>query len=150
VTDQHSDSDSEFGRIPRPPRTTPPIIDRRVLPNGEIEEWERISTIPDDFIYDPEEHSYYPPGEGVTWDFEGDLLKIKEARRRREESREYPPGTIIWVDWEPRKKGTKGRKSLGGGSQEQLDLFAGLDDDDADAPSRQADEAADDEESADE
>jgi hypothetical protein len=49
------------------PRTNAPVIDRRVLPNGEIEEWERPRTIPDDFIYDPEINAYYPPGEPSNW-----------------------------------------------------------------------------------
>ena len=52
--EQHSDFDDEPVRYLRKPRTTPPVIDRRVLPNGEVEEWERGPTIPDDFIYDPE------------------------------------------------------------------------------------------------
>jgi hypothetical protein len=37
------------------------VKDRRVLPSGEIEEWEREKTIPDDFVYDPETDSYYAP-----------------------------------------------------------------------------------------
>lgn len=37
--------------------------DRRVNSNGEIEEWERPKTIPDDFIYDPELDGYLAPGE---------------------------------------------------------------------------------------
>lgn len=37
--------------------------DRRVNSDGEIEEWERPRTIPDDFTYDPVRDAYLPPGE---------------------------------------------------------------------------------------
>src|SRR4051794_9147627 len=88
VKDEHLDSEAEFGRWSRPPRTTPPVIDRRVLPNGEIREWERAATIPDDFIYDPELDAYYAPGEGTTFDKEA---WQREFDRDMEERRRNPP-----------------------------------------------------------
>jgi hypothetical protein len=88
VMEQHSDSDSESWRWSRPPRTTPPVIDRRVLPSGEVEEWERAATIPDDFIYDPVSHSYYAPGEPSSFDAEAFCQSIREIT---EERRRAPP-----------------------------------------------------------
>jgi len=64
------------------------VIDRRVLPNGEVEEWERGPTIPDDFIYDPVDHSYYPPGEPTEWNSE---VYEENVRRFFEERRNAPP-----------------------------------------------------------
>jgi hypothetical protein len=129
VTEQRSDSDNEFGRIPRPPRTTPPIIDRRVLPSGEVEEWERNPTIPDDFIYDPEEHAYYPPGEPVTWDIEADMREFEEARRRGD----FRDGDLVAAEMKLRAAGalrkpgkrhkSSGVKSPSAKPQRQLDLF---------------------------
>jgi hypothetical protein len=86
--EQHSDFDDEPVRWSRPPRTTPPVIDRRVLPNGEVQEWERGPTIPDDFIYDPETHSYYAPGEGSEWNAE---VFAEMVRQIDEELRNAPP-----------------------------------------------------------
>lgn len=148
---QPSDSDSESWRFSRPPRTTPPIIDRRVLPSGEVEEWERTSTIPDDFIYDPETHSYYPPGEPTTFDAEAWMRDFEEARRRGD----FGDGRLISAD-ELRAAGAlrkpgKRRKSLGGRPKEQLDLFAGLEDaDEAGAPSQEHDAAENDDVSSEE
>ena len=88
MKDEHLDSEAEFGRWSRPPRTTPPVIDRRLLPNGEIEEWERAATIPDDFIYDPEINAYYPPGEATVFDVEA---WRREFDRDREERHRNPP-----------------------------------------------------------
>jgi hypothetical protein len=64
------------------------VIDRRVLPSGEIKEWERPATIPDDFIYDPEIDAYYPPGEATTFDWE---TWRREFDLEREERRRNPP-----------------------------------------------------------
>jgi hypothetical protein len=128
--------DPKTWRLTRPPRTTPPIIDRRVLPSGEVEEWERNPTIPDDFIYDPETHAYYAPGEPVNWDIEAELREFEEARRRGD----FGDGRLISVD-ELRAAGAlvtpeTRRKTLGGGppKKQQLDLFDAMlgDDDEAD------------------
>jgi hypothetical protein len=87
------------------------VKDRRLNSNGEIEEWERPRTIPDDFIYDPETNSYYAPGEPSTYDAEAEFREIKKFR---EECR----GGVITVD-ELRAAGALDvpaawRKSLGG------------------------------------
>jgi hypothetical protein len=81
VKDQHLDFDGKFEKWQRPPRTTPPVIDRRVLPNGEVEEWERVSTIPDDFIYDPETDAYYAPGEPSYDDAEERSKELQQIIR---------------------------------------------------------------------
>jgi hypothetical protein len=41
----------------------------------------RPKTIPDDFIWDPEEQAWYPPGEPTAWDAEGWRRKFDEAIR---------------------------------------------------------------------
>jgi len=64
------------------------VKDRRVLPNGEIEEWERGRSTPDDFIYDPETNCYYAPGEPYYWKehkTEKELQEIAEYWRLYEE-----------------------------------------------------------------
>lgn len=147
------------GRFMRP-RTTPAVIDRRVLPNGEVEEWERPGTIPDDFIYDPETHSYYPPGERTKFDVEAWMREFKEEMSN--ESEEERRKGLISVDV-LRAAGAldvppSWRKSLGGGRNlrrndlEQRDLFSALlDNDDLDPPEQgqveddAADEATEDE-----
>lgn len=53
--------------------------DRRLNSNGEVVEWERPSTIPDDFIYDPEMDAYYPSGEPSEFDHEEWRRKFEEA-----------------------------------------------------------------------
>jgi hypothetical protein len=125
------------------------VIDRRVLPNGEVEEWERTSTIPDDFIYDPETHSYYPPGEPVTWDIAAEMRDFEEARQRGDFKTNFTEEELQ-LNWTPRQR-AKGRKSLGGGAKkkEQLELFSGLSDDDSDAGDLQATEHDEDRESDD-
>ncbi len=135
MQEQHSDSDAEFGRWSRLPRTTPPVIDRRVLPNGEVEEWERPATIPDDFIYDPEENAYYPPGEPSGWDMEAWLREFREelANRSEEERRKG----LISVD-RLRAAGALDvpaawRKSLGA----ERDLFTDLVEEDDPGPEKQ-------------
>jgi len=143
VKDRRLDSDAEFDRWQRPPRTTPPVIDRRVLSNGEIEEWERPITIPDDFIYDPDSHSYYAPGEPSSFDSEAECQKIREIVEQQRRAPPIPPeqlrvpaGTLdVPASW---------RKSLSGGPkrqpQQQLDLFG---DEDAAAPEQAASDAED-------
>lgn len=118
------------------PRTTPPVIDRRVLPDGEVEEWERPATIPDDFIYDPETHSYYPPGEPSMFDAEAFMREFREEMDNRSEE-ERRKG-LITVD-QLRAAGALDfpaawRKSLGGGER---DLFSDLVDDDAPSSEKQ-------------
>lgn len=104
--------------------------DRRLNSKGEIEEWERARTIPDDFIYDPETNSYYAPGEPCTVDFE-------ERRRRtdkiiEEVRREYPiPRQRIKVPFKlvkssSRRKLTPQKEKP---EQGQRDLFSDLVDD---------------------
>ena len=105
------------------------MIDRRVLANGEIEEWERPATIPDDFIYDPEMNAYYPPGEPTTYDAEAELREIKKLR---EECR----GGVFSND-ELRAAGVfnvpkSWRKSLRGGGKGLFDDVVDDDDDDDD------------------
>jgi hypothetical protein len=107
------------------------VIDRRVLPSGEVEEWERAATIPDDFIYDPEIDAYYPPGEPVTWDFEAQRREFEEARRRGD----FGDGGLISRDEllgaqavSPPPSQRKARPSRPP-RNEQLDLFAGLEED---------------------
>lgn len=113
--------------------------DRRVLPNGEIEEWERGKSTPDDFIYDPETDAYYAPGEpadlsgGET--FEEFCEKI---RKIREEMRNNPGPHLITADevraWKaaatasPVQKSR--RKPKAQPNDRQRDLFADLRNDD--------------------
>jgi len=115
-----------------PPRTSPPIIDRRVLPSGEIKEWERPRSIPDDFIYDPEVDGYYPAGEASDFDPVASLAEFEEARRRGE----FTGGLITneqliasgAIDpTKSRRKPLRGKASRT--DKRQLDLFG--DDDDA-------------------
>lgn len=125
MKERQSNSDDEPWKVSRPPRTTPPVIDRRVLPNGEVKEWERPATIPDDFIYDPEVDGYYPAGEPSGWDAEAALRKLREyLDNRTEKERRYglisvdrlrAAGALVTPD---RKK-----KTLGGKQKRQLDLF---------------------------
>lgn len=59
--------------------------DRRYDSNGEvIEEWERVPTIPDDFIYDQETDSYYPPGEPCMWDAEESMRELEQIIAERD------------------------------------------------------------------
>lgn len=127
------------------PRTTPPIIDRRVLPNGEIEEWERAFTIPDDFIYDPETHSYYPPGEpGEPFDSEAWLREFREEWDKRSEEERHPG--LFNAD-ELRAAGAfdvppEWRKSLSAGTErterKERNLFTGMPWDEDPSPAEQA------------
>lgn len=114
--------------------------DRRLLSNGEIEEWDRPITIPDDFIYDPVSHSYYAPGEPSSFDVEAfsqSIREIVEERRRAppipREQLLVPAGTLHV----PPSR----RKSLGGRQEErQRGLF---DDEDAPADEQPASDADD-------
>ncbi len=86
--------------------------DRRLNSKGEIEEWERARTIPDDFIYDPVTHAYYAPGEPTEFDAEAFSQSIREIVEERRNAPPIPPeklrvpaGTLS----DPAKR----RKSLG-------------------------------------
>lgn len=131
MKDQHLDSDGEFEKWPRPPRTTPPVIDRRVLPNGEVEEWERCATIPEDFIYDPDTDAYFAPGEPGYDDAEERLKELQQIIRELPTDGPH----LISVDM-LRAMGAldcppEWRKSLGvpKPKPQQGSLFDGLDDD---------------------
>ena len=113
--------------------------DRRLNSNGEIEEWERPKTIPDDFIYDPEGDCYYPPGEPSGWDAEADLREFREELNNRSEE-ERRKG-LISVD-QLRAAGAldvppSWRKSLGG---QERDLFSDLAGEGEDPEKRQPEE----------
>ncbi len=146
--EQHSDFDDEPVRWPRPPRTTPPVIDRRVLPNGEVKEWERGPSIPDDFIYDPEADAYYPPGEPSMYDAAAASRELQEVLKQERR------GGLISRDQLLAAKALitpdKRRKTLGGGPQRKMDLFdAMLKGDDADNVSEPESEEEDEQDSAD-
>ena len=112
--------------------------DRRLNSNGEIEEWERPGTIPDDFIYDPETHSYYASGEPSMYNAQEamrELLKTIEEIRREPpipvEQLQVPAGTLdVPPAW---------RKSLRRmpERERQRDLFTGLIEDDDPGPAIQ-------------
>jgi hypothetical protein len=55
--------------------------------NGEIEEFERPRTIPDDFIYDPEINGWCPPGE---CDFDLEAFE-RRVQKTIQEVRRLPP-----------------------------------------------------------
>jgi hypothetical protein len=84
--------------------TPPPVIDRRVLPNGEVEEWERGRSTPEDFIYDPETDAYYAPGNEPGAPSTGYAERLREDEERAakylEELRSKPrlPNIVI-PDW---------------------------------------------------
>lgn len=102
-----------------PPRTTPPVIDRRVLPNGEVEEWERARSIPDDFIYDPEADAYFAPGnepgapktndiEALTQRIRDTIAEIRSRPRiPQDQVPKIPPGLL---DKSKRRRQTKPRE----------------------------------------
>ena len=93
----------------------------------------RLSTTPDDFIWDPERQGWYAPGEPSLWDAEAWCREFEEARRRGEYS-----GGLISRD-ELLAAGAlnvppSGRKSLSAGvKREHLPLFP----DDDTAPTKQ-------------
>jgi hypothetical protein len=96
--------------------------------SSDNNEPQRPNTIPDDFIWDPENECWYPPGEPSTFDVAAYLRRFEEARRRGEFA-----GGLISVD-ELRAAGALGapaarRKSLA----VERDLFSGLFEDDAGA-----------------
>lgn len=101
--------------------------------SGDRKEPVRPKTIPDDFIYDPDTESYYPPGEPSTFDAAAWLREFEEARRRGEFG-----GGLISVD-ELRAAGALDcppawRKSLSAGCKSpevQRDLFSLFGDDDS-------------------
>src|SRR5207247_710648 len=64
------------------------VKDRRLNSNGEVEEWERPRTIPDDFIYDPETDAYYAPGEPSPFDVDA---WMRDVEKELEEIRRQPP-----------------------------------------------------------
>src|SRR5205823_5303648 len=110
----------------------------RVLPNGQVEEWERTPTIPDDFIYDPVTHSYSAPGEPTEWNAE---VYEENVRRYLEERAGAPPTP---EEQQPVPAGTLGgtakrRKSRSGGPKQQLGLF-----DDEDTVTAEQESPADD------
>jgi hypothetical protein len=105
------------------------VKDRRLNSNGEVEEWERPRTIPDDFIYDPETNAYYAPGEPCTSNPQEELEKLQEVI----EGIRWEGPHLISVD-ELRAAGALDvppawRKSLGG-QRDQRDLLSGLSGDD--------------------
>lgn len=104
--------------------------DRRLKPNGEVEEWERPATIPDDFIYDPEVDGYYPSGEGSKWDAAAWLREFNEEKKGYEcgkliSADEFRAACARYASSSRRKSPTK--------SQPQRDLFSDLVDDDDEA-----------------
>lgn len=107
--------------------------DRRLNANGEIEEWERSPTIPDDFIYDPELHAYHAPGEPSYFDVEAirrEIAQIREERLRRPPPPEGEPRPRFVIDLSPPPR--KPRRKT---NPQQRDLFADLPGDDEPTPS---------------
>jgi hypothetical protein len=55
-------------------------------PSTSEDKSEPPGTIPDDFIWDPEEQAWFAPGEPVNWDFEAERRELAETLRQvREE-----------------------------------------------------------------
>jgi hypothetical protein len=107
--------------------------------SGDNNEPERPKTIPDDFIWDPENECWYPPGEPSTFDVAAWLRQFEEARRRGD----FGGGGLISVD-ELRAAGALDvppawRKSLCTGRTKRVerDLFSGLSGDDDPPPEKQ-------------
>lgn len=90
----------------------------------------RPRTIPDDFIWDPEEQAWYPPGEPTNWDQEAFSRELQETIRKvREEciaNGTWGNGTVIRVGPLPDVP-QRMRKSLRNKPEKRLPLF---DDDD--------------------
>ena len=89
----------------------------------------RPKTIPDDFIWDAESESWYPPGEPSTYDAAAWLREFQEARRRGD----FGEGGLISAD-ELRAAGALQARPTRRRSRRvervERDLFTDLPDDD--------------------
>jgi hypothetical protein len=90
--------------------------------SGDSNEPPRPKTIPDDFLWDPVEEGWYPPGEASTWDSAAWRREFEEARRRGD----FGQGGLISRD-ELLAAGalnvSRGKRKTLGGKRDHLPLF---------------------------